>query len=359
MNDDNDIELLRAFAERRDEQAFAEVVKRRLALVYSTALRHCGKPHAAEEVTQSVFILLARKAGRLSPRIVLSGWLYQATLRVAANCRRAENRRQHREQQAFMNRLPPESSEASWLEIAPILDAAMARLSPHDRDAIVLRFFENKPLRIVGQALGTSEDAARVRVRRALEKLRGLMSVRGVTVEVSLLGAVLAVHSVQGAPEALAKTVAASALQAATATVAVGLGTPWLSVLGKPVFFSWMAPILGVIASLPGLAFAAWIGHLERGNYRDRQGFRSRLHRLTHREFLWVGPLIALPLVLISSIVLHSWGLAGVRLLVTSLLGWSAAISARLLLVVRNRYRLAMFIAFLLLLAGNTLPLLG
>ena len=173
--------MLAQYARDNSEAAFATLVTRHVNLVYSTALRNAGNPHAAEEITQAVFIILAGKARSLSPRTVLSGWLYQTARLTAANFLRAEIRRQHREQEAYMQSLLNEPEPNVWPQIAPLLDAAMAGLGEKDRNAVVLRFFENKSLGEVGRALGASEDAAKMRVNRALEKLRKFFSKRGVT----------------------------------------------------------------------------------------------------------------------------------------------------------------------------------
>ena len=176
----DDIELLAQYARDNSEAAFATLVTRHVNLVYSTALRNAGNPHAAEEITQAVFIILARKARSLSPQTILSGWLYQTARLTAANFLRAEIRRQHREQEAYMQSLLNEPEPNVWPQIAPLLDAAMAGLGEKDRNAVVLRFFENKSLGEVGRALGASEDAAKMRVNRALDKLRKFFSKRGV-----------------------------------------------------------------------------------------------------------------------------------------------------------------------------------
>ncbi len=98
----DDHELLGEFARTESEAAFAALVARYVNLVHSTALRFTGNPHHAEEITQAVFIILARKAGKLSPRAVLSGWLYQTARLTAANFVKGEIRRHHREQEAYM-----------------------------------------------------------------------------------------------------------------------------------------------------------------------------------------------------------------------------------------------------------------
>jgi RNA polymerase sigma factor (sigma-70 family) len=217
MPEMDDIALLRQYAEGKSESAFAALAEKYVNLVYSTALRNAGNPHAAEEITQAVFIILARKARSLSPRTVLSGWLYQTARLTAANFLRAEIRRQHREQEAYMQSFLNEPEPNIWPQIAPLLDAAMARLGEKDRNAVVLRFFENKSLGDVGKALGTSEDAAKMRVNRALEKLRKFFSKRGVALSGAVIAGVVSANSVHAAPAGLAITVTAAAAKGSAA----------------------------------------------------------------------------------------------------------------------------------------------
>ncbi|HSY74161.1 MAG TPA: sigma-70 family RNA polymerase sigma factor, partial [Dongiaceae bacterium] len=207
MPDMDDIALLKQFAETDSEPAFAEIVSRHLNLVYSTALRSVGNAHAAQEISQAVFIILARKAKSLGAKIILSGWLYQTTRLTAANYLRGEIRRQQREQEAYMQSTLNESESEAWQQIAPILDDALSKLGASDRDAIVLRFFENKNLSEVGAAIGASEDAAKMRVNRALEKLRTFFTKRGVALSATIIAGAVSANSVHAAPIGLAATI--------------------------------------------------------------------------------------------------------------------------------------------------------
>ncbi len=208
-----DAQLLEQFTRNQSEAAFAELVQRHIGLVYSAAFRKTGNPQQAEDITQAVFIIFAHKAGSLGPKTVIPGWLYHTARLVAANFQRAEMRRIHREQEAFMQSTPEESvSDTVWRELSPLLDDAMAGLSTTDRNAIVLRFFQNQSLADVGAALGIAERAAQKRVNRALEKLNRFFTRRGVSSTTAIIAGVISSNSVQAAPASVAKSVMAVTL---------------------------------------------------------------------------------------------------------------------------------------------------
>ena len=211
-------QLLAEYARSGSEPAFRELVARYLNLVYSTALRLVGgDTQLAEDVTQTVFISLANQARALSREVMLGGWLHRCTYHVATRAMRAERRRQSRERAAMeMNTLQNDSG-ADWRRVAPVLDEAITQLGSEDRTAILLRFFEQRDFRSVGEALGRNEDAARMRVNRALEKLHSLLTRRGVMLSLAALGTALAAGTITAAPAGLAATVSSAALAGAAA----------------------------------------------------------------------------------------------------------------------------------------------
>ena len=161
----DDMALLREYAARHSEAAFEELVRRRIGFVYSAALRQVREPHLAEEITQAVFIILAQKAGKISDKTILTGWLFKTTRFAAlAQIRAAAGRRRHEKEVQMQTELQSSRSPIRlWEQMSPLLDEALATLGEKDRQAVLLRFFENKSLAEVGNSLGVGEDTARKR----------------------------------------------------------------------------------------------------------------------------------------------------------------------------------------------------
>ncbi len=223
MTELNDHELLAEFARSESEAAFATLVSRHLPLVHSAALRFTGNAHHAQEISQAVFIILARKARSFSRQAIVSGWLYQTTRLTAANFMKREGRRRQREQEAYMQSTSDNADPKVWQQIAPLLDDAMGDLGEADRHAVVLRFFENKSAAEVATALRTTEAAAHKRLHRALEKLRRIFSRRGVTLSATLIAGAVSANSVhaQAAPIGLATIITATAAHGTAASASL------------------------------------------------------------------------------------------------------------------------------------------
>jgi RNA polymerase sigma factor (sigma-70 family) len=208
---DTDLELVMRYARQNAEDAFAELVRRHVNLVFSTALRLVRSRQVAEEVVQSVFTDLARQAQGLAADTILTAWLYRVTNRTAIDLIRREARRTLREHVAVqLNAMA--ATAADWTEIEPLLDEAMNGLSEEDRTAVLLRYFENKSLREVGETLRTSEEAARKRLGRAVERLREFFAARGITVGAAGLAVLISANAVEAAPIGLAATITAAVL---------------------------------------------------------------------------------------------------------------------------------------------------
>ena len=243
--------LLAEYTRNGSDAAFRELVTRYVDLVFSTALRLVeGDTHRAEDVVQTVFVDLARVARTLPEDVKLGGWLHRDTCFVAATLMRGERRRQARERQAVEMNTLQNHSEADYSHVAPLLDEAINELEDADRTAILLRFFEQQDFRTVGQALGSNEDAARMRVTRALEKLEELLKRRGVTTSAASLGVVLAANAVQAAPVGLALTISTAAALAATTVATTATATAIKTIAMTTLQKNLIAAILAVVAGV-------------------------------------------------------------------------------------------------------------
>src|SRR5579883_1795239 len=231
----SDTDLLLAYSRHSDVSAFAELVNRRVGLVYGCALRLTnGSTLAAEEATQDVFRTLARKAGQAAQSRAVVGWLYTTTRYAAANAVRASRRRRRWESEAHvMHEIErPGASDESWRELRPVLDRALGSLSRLDRDLVLLRFFEGRPFDEIGRAFALSGDAARLRIERALERMRAALRRAGIQSTTAALAAALANEAAAAAPAGLAASVSAGALVPAASA---GAGALTLMAIYKPM----------------------------------------------------------------------------------------------------------------------------
>jgi RNA polymerase sigma factor (sigma-70 family) len=243
----DDTELLQRYIHHRTDGAFAELVNRHVDLVYGVALRHvAGDRHLAEDVTQVVFTTLARKPEVAARRPVLAGWLYRVTQFAAIDAVRVEARRRRREQEAVrMEEFSrDDTAAADWGKLRPVLDRAIGELNDDDRDAVVLRFFNGCSFAAIGAQLKLTENAARMRVQRALDKLHSLLAKHGVGSTTAALATALAQQSAAAAPAGLATSVIGAAL---TGTNAVGVGG-WITFMSTTKIGTGVAAILVAIA---------------------------------------------------------------------------------------------------------------
>lgn len=254
--------LLQRYLRQGDEAAFAELVQRYVDLVYGAALRQAGgDTRRAEEIAQVVFTRLARKAGELTQHPTIAGWLHTTTRFVASEARRAAERRQKHEAEAETMREATNdpAAGADWGKLRPVLDETLGELSDADREAIALRFFAHRPLAEIGAALRISENAARMRVERALEKLRSRLAQRGITSTSAALSLVLAQEAALAAPAGLSANIVGHALAGATAGGAVGgagVTTGLLQIMSTTKVAMSALAVLG-LAGL-GVGFHEW-----------------------------------------------------------------------------------------------------
>ncbi len=248
----DDAECLRRYAETRDEAAFAEFVRANVDLVYAAAYRQtAGDVHLAEDVTQSVFVAAAHKAQQLSGHPVIGAWLHQATRYAAVDAVRGRQRRQAREQEAFRMSEVLTKTEAplDWDQIGPQVDQIIASLGDKDRDALVLRFLAGKSFAQIAGQLEVTENTARMRVDRALEKLRLRFARRGITSTVAALGAVLAEQGLMAAPTGLGASAAAFAVSVGVPTAgALASALTALKIMSTAKIIASVATVVAVVS---------------------------------------------------------------------------------------------------------------
>jgi RNA polymerase sigma factor (sigma-70 family) len=256
--------LLADYAANGSERAFQELVARYVDLVYSTAVRLVeGDTHRAKDVAQTVFVDLARTAAKLSPNSMLGGWLHRHTCFVARTVMRGERRRQARERQAMEMSALDNHPDNALAEIAPVLDEAINELGADDRDAILLRFFEHRNLRSVGEALGINENVAQKRVARAVQELATLLRRRGFTLPAAALATSLAAGAVTAAPAGLALSIAGTVFGGAGATGGISSASAKIALLAKLK--------VGIISALvvAGVVTAIFLQHQSKATLRD------------------------------------------------------------------------------------------
>ena len=249
VNSQTDQQLLHEYLESGSEAAFSEFVRRHVDFVYSVALRLVRDAHLAGDVSQGVFLAVARNASELSTRTVLAGWLHRTTQNLSANAIRSDVRRRTREQQAAaMNDLLAGEPDALWESIAPHLDAALSELNDSDREAVLQRYFQRKSSREMSLSLGVSTEAAQKRVNRAVDRLRELFARRGIAIGANGLILLVTANAMQAAPSGLVATISAAVLVAAPIKTSAALATAKIiamTTLQKTLVVSVIAAALG------------------------------------------------------------------------------------------------------------------
>ncbi len=276
----DDALLLRCYVREGSEAAFRALAERHLPLVWSVARRMVnGDAALADDVAQSVLADFGAKAHTLPPDMPASGWLHRHTVFTATKAVRSQSRRRAREQMAALETSAPDSMNAhsdTWTELAPHVDAALDRLRTAEREAIVLRYYEKRPLREVGRALGTTEEAARKRIDRALGKLRAHLQRRGVVPALAILSALLRDESVAAPPAAVARRIMSGAWgRLESGALPAAASKPW---------WQRRSAVAGAVAALvAGLLWFAWksdwfggdTGHQDRQTAADDRNHRA------------------------------------------------------------------------------------
>ncbi|MDF7823188.1 sigma-70 family RNA polymerase sigma factor [Pontiellaceae bacterium B12227] len=207
-----DKQLINRFATDKDDKAFGLLVERYINVAYAAAINYLGSEDLARDACQLTFVELSKKADALSGPVQLGGWIYATARNMARNIQKAEARRRKREESYADELMQKTTQETDWTELGPELHEALERLKPADRDAVILRFFQGKNLAEVGNAMGVSADAARMRLNRALEQMGGQLAKKGVTSTAAALAAALPAHAASTAPAGLASTISTAVL---------------------------------------------------------------------------------------------------------------------------------------------------
>jgi RNA polymerase sigma factor (sigma-70 family) len=253
IENSDDFQLLRRFVEASSQEAFGRLVERHLDFVYSICRREVRDAALAEDVTQAVFLLLAQKASSLGGGTILTGWLFNTARFACRNAMRQEARRTATERKAMEEMMQGNHQDDIWQSVEPLLHDALAALGSKDREAVLLRYFENKSLKEVGQLLGISENTARMRVARAIEKLKVHLKKHGVAVSAAILAALMAEQAVQAAPATCAAAVAGMLANATGAGVSTAFAGGKAAVISKGVLKVMFLNKVKVTAVVVGL----------------------------------------------------------------------------------------------------------
>ncbi len=216
----SDIQLIRQFSQNDDPAAFSQLVERYMDVAYSAAITYLGKDDLAHDACQLTFVELSKKARHLPEKVKLGGWIYITARNLSRKIQRTEIRRQQREQKYVDQMETQPTTEADWSRLAPDIHEALERLKDTEREAIILRYFQGKSLAEVGEALGVSTDAARMRVKRALDGLNGRLTKKGITSTATALAAALPAHASLTAPTGMAASISTTVLANAGTTIA-------------------------------------------------------------------------------------------------------------------------------------------
>jgi RNA polymerase sigma factor (sigma-70 family) len=314
----DDGELLRRYVEEDSEAAFTALVHRHFGVVYAAALRQVRDPHDARGVAQVVFASLARHASALRHRTVLIGWLYTATRYAAGKAMRAERRREAREQKALtMDKIARDPGRRpEWDQLRPVLDASLNELAEPEREAVLLRFFQGRSFAEIAAPLRLSEDGARKRVDRALERLRTSLARRGITSTPAALAAALAGQPIVAAPSGVAAAVASAALAAGKAATLSPLAlipsllmTTSTKIVGVAALSALAAFFVGrhfggdgapspVLPSTPSVQISGTLSSLEDENRRlraEEDTLNARVSELAAKNAALAEQLAAVP----------------------------------------------------------------
>src|ERR1035441_8013066 len=341
-----------------DVERYRELVERHERRVFAVAWSRLGDAALAEEATQEAFIRGYRRLWLLGDGAKFAGWITSIARHVAINLglrhRRELNKR---ESWSLEQTASPETSvgESAAPCTPEMLRQTLEELPVAHREGLVLFYLEGKSGAEAAATLGISEAAFRVRLHRARGLLREQLEAKRETSLRDLRPAKSLV------PAVMAAVLVSSSAKAATAggTLAAGAGAKVLAALGKTFIFSWFGSLVSLVGALSGVAFASWVGSVERRNYREPYGFRARMHRNYFRSFVWGYVLMVVLVAVFVSYAAAAWGMNGLLLFLATLLVVLTLVSARSLTIARNPYQIGMFAYSLIITAGMAVSWLG
>ncbi len=214
-----DRDLLGRYASDHDQAAFATVVNRHKAMVEGVCRRTLPNPADAEDACQAVFMLLARKAGKVYWKSSASNWLYVTARKVAQNARVASQRRAKRERRAALPEAVSPVDSLSGRELLTILDEELDKLSPRYREALVLCCLEGLARDEAASRLGVPEATLKSQLERGRKKLADALTGRGFSLGAALL-AVAATCTARATSPKLAESILSAVSGSPSASVA-------------------------------------------------------------------------------------------------------------------------------------------
>jgi RNA polymerase sigma factor (sigma-70 family) len=336
---------------RGNAEEYRQLVERYERRVYAVAWSRLGDANLAEDATQEAFIRGYRYLDWLHQGSKFGPWISSIARRVAINLGFRHRRELNKRERWALEQGPDETQagidESTELYTPETLRQALAELPHGHRECLVLFYLEGKSGAEAAAALGISETALRVRLHRARAALREHLEEKLEGSLEKLRPAKSVVPAVMGAI-----LISSSAAKAATAGGTATVGVKLLSVVGKTALFGWMLPFISLIGALPGLAAAAWIGRIERRNYRETDGFRAGLHWGFLRSLFWGFPLMMVLIYVLLHASSVAWGTQGMFMFLGVFLAVLTSSAGRLLVIQRNPFQIGIFFYCLLITAG-------
>ncbi|MCW5559910.1 MAG: RNA polymerase sigma factor, partial [Verrucomicrobiae bacterium] len=335
-----------------DAERYRELVERHQRRVFAVAWSRLGDPALAEDATQETFIRAYHRLWMLGDGNRFGSWITSIARHVAINLGLSHRREQDKRARWALEQPTGDThapGDGEWLEAqgGETLRQSLEDLTPTHRECLVLYYLEGKSGPDAAVALGISETAFRVRLHRARSALRDQLESR---LEDSL-GRLRPGSHVAGVILS-AIPISSTAKSAASGILGAGLGQKGLASLLPSGLFAWMVPLLPWLASFPSILFMGWVHRMERQNLRDPDGFRAQASRTAYRHFAWIYPLVLLPALIGGYAAMEVFGFSGYNALATVFLLFLVFQCVRALAILRNRYQVGQFVAFLLLFAG-------